>query len=499
MTNPENFGGLVAAEWRRFRRGRARTAAIVVGMLVVVLAGVVPTYASRSECWAENVRVTCPSDPTGPGGGLVEDTFYFGHQTLTGDGSITARLTSMTGTITYPPPDHDEIVPGLVPWAKAGIIVKDGTARGSSYAAVMMTGANGVRMQYDYDTDIAGTPGDASGAPRWFRLTRAGSTVTGYESADGLTWTELGSTELPGLGADAAIGLFATSPGDLTRRPVGLGGTIGEVRFTQASGVFDNVTVEGAGGAWTGAAVGTMGTTDWEKFHQAPGFTEAGGTFTVTGSGDIGPIGEMGARTPESTLVGLIALVLVLMVVTVLAGRPASRKVLGARAVVAGCAAFAAALVAAVVTLLASTAIMRGNGTVMQPVGLLTGLRVVLAAAFLTGAATVIAVGLRAMLRSAWAVSAAVALVVLPYVFGVIPYLPDDVSAWLLRLTPAGGFAMLQTLVAHPQVTVNYVASAGYFPLPGWAGGLVLCGYAGLALWLGTRRTGPVEASADWR
>ena len=50
------------------------------------------------------------------------------HQPLAGDGTITARVTSMTGMITYPPPDHDEIVPGLVPWAKAGVMVKDGTS-----------------------------------------------------------------------------------------------------------------------------------------------------------------------------------------------------------------------------------------------------------------------------------------------------------------------------------------------------------------------------------
>ncbi|GIG68152.1 hypothetical protein [Phytomonospora endophytica] len=497
-----SFAALVSDEWSRFRRGRVRMAAVAVGVLVVVLAGVVPAYSDRAECWVENVEVACPRDPVGPDGDLVEDKFFYGHQTLTGDGSITARLTSMTGTITYPPPDHDEIVPGLVPWAKAGIIVKDGTARGSAYAAVMMTGAKGVRMQYDYDTDIAGTPGGVSPeAPRWFRLARAGNTVTGYESADGRAWTELGSVELPELGADATIGLFATSPGDLTRRPVGLGGTIGEARFTQASGVFDGVAVEGADGTWTGEAVGTMGSTDWEKYHLAPGFAEVDGTFTVTGSGDIGPVGEMGGHTPESTLTGLIALMLVLMVVAAVfvGGRAGSRAVLGARAIVVGGVAFAAGLVAAVATVLASTAVMRGEGTVVYPVGVLTEVRVVLAAAFLTGATAVLAVGLRGLLRGVLALSAAVGLVVLPYAFGVIPYLPDDVSAWLLRLTPAGGFAMLQSLVAHPQVTANYVASAGYFPLPGWAGCLVLGGYAALALWSAARRLGPGTASAEWR
>ena len=36
---------------------------------------------------------------------------------------------------------------GLVPWAKAGIIIKASTRQGSAYAAMMVTGGHGVRMQ----------------------------------------------------------------------------------------------------------------------------------------------------------------------------------------------------------------------------------------------------------------------------------------------------------------------------------------------------------------
>ena len=147
----------------------------------------------------------------------------------------------MTGTITYPPPDHDQIVSGLVPWAKAGIIVKDGTGRVRRMRRSMMTGSHGVRFQYDYEHDIAGLGGVA--APRWLRLTRAGDTITGSESADGKQWQTIGTAKLDGLPDTVQVGLFATSPGDLTLRTVGLGGAIEEVRFTQAVGVFDNVTV----------------------------------------------------------------------------------------------------------------------------------------------------------------------------------------------------------------------------------------------------------------
>ena len=65
--------------------------------------------------------------------------------------------------------------PDLEPWAKTGLIITASTKPGSAYAAIMVTGANGVRMQYNYTHDIAGLPGAPStGSPRWLRLTRHG-------------------------------------------------------------------------------------------------------------------------------------------------------------------------------------------------------------------------------------------------------------------------------------------------------------------------------------
>ena len=78
----------------------------------------------------------------------------------------------------------------------------------------MVTGDHGVRMQDDYTHDRAGLPGAVSAAsPRWLRLTRSGDTITGYDSADGTHWTEVGTAHLAGLPATVQVGLFATSPG----------------------------------------------------------------------------------------------------------------------------------------------------------------------------------------------------------------------------------------------------------------------------------------------
>ena len=112
--------------------------------------GLLFATGSRMSCMAGEREITCPSPPTRADGLAVEDRFAFTHRALTGDGSITAKVGALQSTITYPPPGHDRIVTGILPWAKAGLIVKDGTEPGADYAAVLLTGAHGVRMQHGF-------------------------------------------------------------------------------------------------------------------------------------------------------------------------------------------------------------------------------------------------------------------------------------------------------------------------------------------------------------
>src|SRR6266511_2369363 len=222
---------LVRQEWTRFR-SRGRVIAMTAASLVTILLGLLSAggLGAGASCSEGSVEVACPTDPVGPDGQAVGDWFYFVHRPLGQTGSITVRMTSMTGIITYPPPNHDQIVPGLVPWTKVG---------------------------------------------------------TAYLAA---------------LPETAQVGLFVASPGDLTLRPVALGGRISEVRFTQATAVFDNISVEGASaGEWSHGSVGEMGHTDWARYHRPPGLVESNGTFTVTGTGDMGPSAPRAAR-PWRTL-----------------------------------------------------------------------------------------------------------------------------------------------------------------------------------------------------
>ena len=119
-------------------------------------------------------KACLPYVPHGPGGEVVTDSFSFVRQPLTGNGSITARVTSLTG-------EHADISAGPAQvgngsWRRAscrGPRRESSSSRaphqGSAYAAMMVTGSNGVRMQYNYTGDIAGPAG-----PACRRRTRAG-------------------------------------------------------------------------------------------------------------------------------------------------------------------------------------------------------------------------------------------------------------------------------------------------------------------------------------
>ncbi|GHO88558.1 hypothetical protein [Dictyobacter formicarum] len=491
----DGFVQLLHAEWTTFRKVRKSLIGMVVAVLVTVLPGLL--YAAVNDMACGGSSTVCPSPPVGPHGEAVNDRFYFVHQPLDGKGSITARLTSMTGEIAYLPPNQDQnasgivMVPGVVPWAKAGVIIKESTKQGSGYAAMMLTGSHGARMQYNFTQDIAGSLGGVSAeSPRWLRLTREGSTLTGYESTNGTQWTKVGSAHLSGLPVTVQIGLFVTSPCDLT---------VGErsCRFTQATAVFDHVSLQGEAscGAWSRDDVGVAREANGAPHHPG-GLVESGGTFTVTGVGDIAPLGTEGGRTIEYPLIGAVAGLIVVMVVAVLfstGGRLADRRsvipqrgrVLAAKAIVIGLVTFITQLVAAIVTVQLGKRIMLSTGSVVLSVGPLTELRVMFGTAALVGVAAVFALALGALFRRrVVAVVVGIALTVLPFILAVANLVPEAWSQWLLRLTPAAGFAILQSIPKYPQVIGIYTPQVGYYPLSPWAGFAMLCGYTALALGL---------------
>ncbi|MEU4161981.1 ABC transporter permease subunit [Actinoplanes sp. NPDC026670] len=478
------------AEWTKFRTVRGFVIAMIIAVGAILALGLTPMSGTCTE-------KTC-RQPVGPEGEEVRDTFYLLHRPLTGDGSLTARLTSMTGRVPDIPDDEGDndraggghsagpaggegMREGLVAWAKAGLIIKDGTERGSAYAAVMMTGGHGVRMQHNYVHDRAAQPSTPGApVPTWLRLTRAGDVITGESSADGVNWTRVASVELAGLPPTVRIGLFATSPQFV--EATGLAGNSSGPSLVTAT--FDDIS--GGAGGWTGEGDGS---------HQSTGTG-----FTLTGSGDIGPavVGAAGlgvsiTQTLLGTFAGLVLVVVVGaafmtgeyrrgLIRTTLAATPRRGRVLLAKAAVLGGVTFVAGLAGAAVVVIAGRRLLVGNGVYVLPSTPLTELRLIAGTAALLAVAAVLALGIGTMLRrSAVAISAVIGLIVLPYLLA-LTVLPATAADWLLRVTPAAAFAVQQSAKQFYQVENLYTPVNGYFPLPWWAGFGVLCLWAAAAL-----------------
>ena len=137
------------------------------------------------------------------------DQFNYVSQPLTGNATIVAQVTSQSDTD---------------PWAKAGVMIKQSTASGMPYALLGVTPGNGVAFQYGFNATVSG--GSYSFPNAWLKLTLSGSTVTAYSSADGTTWTEVGTTTIS-LTDPVTIGLFTCAHN---------AGALG-------TATFDNVTV----------------------------------------------------------------------------------------------------------------------------------------------------------------------------------------------------------------------------------------------------------------
>ena len=269
QTGRDGFAQLLRAEWTKFRTVRGWVIGLVVAVLVMLGLGLFSAGGSSSSCQSTSGGsggsggparsgqgcATFTAPPVGPGGEAVSDSFYFVRQPLSGNGSITVRVTSLTGLI---PSGNGPVLgsqPGLVPWAKAGIIIKESTQPGSAYAAMMVTADHGVRMQDNFTGDAAGQPGAVTASdPRWLRLTRSGDTITGYDSADGTHWTQVGTVALAGLPPTVQAGLFAASPAyQAITQSLG-GGENGTIAPSQDTAVLDHVSLSGT---WPATGPGT--------------------------------------------------------------------------------------------------------------------------------------------------------------------------------------------------------------------------------------------------
>ena len=490
----------IAAEWTKLRSVRGWRAAAVLGVLLtVLLAYLVGNGTNSGVCTPqhsgpERCGVGHPFVPTGPNGEAVADSYYLVARELTGDSTITTRVTGLTGVTSTAPadaaPSLSRTRPDLAAWSKAGLIITANTRPGAAYAAVMATAKHGIRFQYQYTHDLSGPSGSPTpGTPSWLRLTRTGTRVTAYDSANGTTWHELGSTTLSELRSTATVGLFVTSPANR-------GGLA-----TMATATFDHVTLSGHASSdrWHGTAIGE----GHSQFYPVLGhgaYHRDGGVFSIRGSGDVGPAITASGDTAATILTQALIVTLIVIVVlaatfitseyrrglirTTLSATPSRGRVLAAKAAVIGGATFVFGTIATAIAAPIGEHLLSRNGNFMYPTDLVTQLRVVLGTGAMLALCGVAVLAIGALLRrTSGTVLLGIVVFVLPSIIAA-PFISTGTDGsgpawveWLLRLTPAAGLSVVTSLPHSAIVSYRYTINNGYLPLSP-AGGLGV-----VALW----------------
>jgi YVTN family beta-propeller protein len=130
------------------------------------------------------------------------DNFHFDYTSMTGDGQLTARVTSMGSGASA---------------AKAGVMMRETTATNSRHVSMFFKGTSSVEFLYrttSGGSDGTGTTSVGTVPPHWFRVTRTGNVFTGETAPDvvGLpgAWT-LRGTRTMAMNATISVGLATNS------------------------------------------------------------------------------------------------------------------------------------------------------------------------------------------------------------------------------------------------------------------------------------------------
>jgi hypothetical protein len=189
------------------------------GSFVESPTGTFTMTASGADIWAVN--------------GVEADEFHFAYKMLSGAGSITAKVVSVSNTD---------------PWAKAGVMIREMLNPNSAHAFACITPGNGVASQYRPST--GGTSGNYNqtgvAAPYWVKVERSVSGLfTISQSANGTSWQ-------PVTGAVAQTISMATNV------YIGLALTAHNAALT-CQAVFSNVTTTGnVTGQWADQDIGIL-------------------------------------------------------------------------------------------------------------------------------------------------------------------------------------------------------------------------------------------------
>ncbi len=188
------------------------------------------------------------------------DGFHFAYQTLSGDGSIVARVVSVQGGSS----------------SESGVMIRETLTASSDMAYLAYSGSTDIYWIYrpTVGANVSYANTSAVTLPYWVKLVRSGSTFTSYASPDGVNWVQVGGSQTISMAQNVYIGLALSS----------------DVNTSLATAKFDNVSISTPGAPAISALSSTTASAGSAVVISGSGFGATQGNSAVMLNGTAAPI-----------------------------------------------------------------------------------------------------------------------------------------------------------------------------------------------------------------
>ena len=163
--------------------------------------GNVGPAGSQTQTGPDSFSITAGGDDVWAGA----DAFRFVYQPMNGDGEISAFISDLT-------------LPAGAAFSLGGVMIRADLSASSMHATMMTTTQNKAKFRRRVTTGAATTLSDGPSEGTqpfrtWVKVKRAGDTFTAYLSSDGVTWNQVGPSQVIAMPANTLVGILALRNG----------------------------------------------------------------------------------------------------------------------------------------------------------------------------------------------------------------------------------------------------------------------------------------------
>ena len=123
-----------------------------------------------------------------------QDASYVYYHNLSGDGSVTVHVASISSTS-----------------ATSGVFIRESLSTSSKYFAVWDKHNQGTVRSLRSATSGASSEAIVTPTANWLRIVRSGDVFRSYTSVDGVAWTQFGGDQVISMNSDVMIGLMVAT------------------------------------------------------------------------------------------------------------------------------------------------------------------------------------------------------------------------------------------------------------------------------------------------